>query len=142
MKICILFGVALVLSLLQGCSDDDNPVPNVSFTAYIDIHLPDYSGVVFTVNRDRYGNQIGVSGIIVYRLSEMEFYAFERYCPHDKKLTCRVTVGNENSMARCSCCQSEFLILSPTGDVVSGPSNWGLKRYRTRIEGSYLVVSN
>lgn len=132
----------LTFLFLFGCSKEDNPVPNVSFTAYIDILLPDYSGTVFTINRDRYGNLIGISGIIVYRLSDVEFYAFERYCPHDQKLTCKVSVGDDNSIAQCNCCQSEFLILSPTGDVVSGPAQIGLKRYKTRIEGSYLVVYN
>jgi nitrite reductase/ring-hydroxylating ferredoxin subunit len=128
--------------LLSGCSKDDYPVPNVSFTAYIDIHLPDYSGTAFTVNRDRYGNQIGVAGIIVYRLSDIEYYAFERYCPHDQKINCKAVLADDKSTAVCTCCESEFLILSPTADVVSGPSKLGLKNYRTRIDGPYLVVSN
>ncbi len=142
MKVRFFLVVTITILFLFGCSKEDDPIPNVSFTAYIDIRLPDYSGSVFTVNRDSYGHLIGVSGIIVYRISDVEFYAFERYCPHDKKLTCRVTVGEENSIAQCSCCQSEFLILSPTGDVVSGPAKSGLKVYRTRMEGDYLVVYN
>ncbi len=142
MKASSLYIAMVLIAILFGCSKDNHPVPNVSFTAYIDIQLPDYAGTVFTINRDRNGNQIGIAGVIVYRLSDMEFYAFERYCPHDQKINCRVTIGEENSTAQCNCCKSEFLILSPTGDVVSGPSAYGLKRYRTRVDGSYLVISN
>ena len=142
MKAFIILTILFFFLLLPSCSKDDDPVPNVSFTAYIDIFLPDYSKTVFTVNRDRYGNQIGVSGVIVYRLSNSEFYAFERYCPHDQKLSCRVALDDDNSMAICPCCKSEFLVLSSTGDVVSGPSRYSLKYYRTRIDGTYLVISN
>ena len=136
-----LFSCIAIL-FLSGCSKDEHPVPNVSFTAYIDIYLPDYAGTVFTVNRDRYGNQIGVAGVIVYRLSDVEFYAFERYCPHDQKISCKVTLAEDNSVAICNCCKSEFLVLSPSGDVVSGPSKYGLKYYKTRIDGPYLVIFN
>ncbi len=139
----ILLGVVLsFLFLHYSCEKTNDPVPNVSFTAYLDKSLPDYSGTVFTVYRDRFGNKIGISGVIVFRLSDVEFYVFERYCPHDKKLNCIVSISDDKSLAECGCCNSQYLILSPTGDVISGPSKWNLKTYRSRVEGNYLVISN
>ena len=104
--------------------------------------LPDYNKDVFSVRNDRYGNRVGVSGVIVYRMAFDEYHVFERYCPHDQKLTCAVDIAPGNTTAVCPCCESEFLIATQDGDVVSGPSVYSLKTYRTRMDGNYLVIYN
>jgi hypothetical protein len=82
MQRVIFLIMATMFVFTAGCKKEENPVPQVSFTAYIDILLPDYSGTVFTVNRDRYGNQIGISGIIVYRVPLCGI-RFSRYAGSD-----------------------------------------------------------
>lgn len=134
--------LTLTLVFAFGCKKDEHPVPNYRFTAYIDLGLPDYNRDVFTAYNDRFGNRVGVAGVIVYRMGRDEYYVFERYCPHDKKLTCAVDIAAGNTTAICPCCESEFLIAVPDGDVIDGPSVYSLKAYRTRMDGSYLVVYN
>ncbi len=141
MKNLYLF-LALTLIFAIGCKKDEHPVPNYRFTAYIDLGLPDYNRDVFTVKNDRFGNRVGVSGVIVYRMGPQEYFVFERYCPHDKKSTCVVDVAAGNTTAICPCCESEFLIAAPDGDVIEGPSVYSLKTYRTHMEGNYLVIYN
>lgn len=136
--VCLL--VTLIFAF--GCKKEEHPVPNYRFTAYIDLGLPDYNRDVFTVSYDRYGNRVGVAGVIVYRVAFDAYYVFERYCPHDQKLTCAVKVEEGNTTAKCPCCESEFLIAAQDGDVLEGPSVYSLKTYRTRMDGNYLVIYN
>ena len=139
-KNSVLILVTLILTF--GCKKDEHPVPNYRFTAYIDLMLPDFNKDVFTVSYDRDGSRVGVSGVIVYRMAFDDYYVFERYCPHDQKLTCAVEIAKGNTTAICPCCESEFLIVAPDGDVVAGPSVYALKTYRTRMDGNYLVIYN
>jgi len=132
--------IALILFL--GCKSDEHPVPNYRFTAYIDLMLPNYNKDVFIVDYDRYGNRVGVGGVIVYRELSGEYFAFERYCPYDEKISCRVEIAEGNTTAVCPCCGSEFLIISQDGDVLEGPSVYSLKTYHTRIENGELVIYN
>ncbi|WP_158522794.1 Rieske (2Fe-2S) protein [Geofilum rhodophaeum] len=130
------------LLFLFGCKKEEHPVPNYRFTAYVDLMLPDYNQQVFTLRTDSYGARVGVAGVIVYRLAMDEYYAFERYCPHDKDPQCAVAPDEDPTLAVCPCCGSKFLLLSEIGDVVEGPSAYSLKRYKTRVEGSTLIIYN
>lgn len=132
--------VACTLLLLFGCKKEEHPVPNYRFSAYVDLMLPDYNQQVFTLRTDSYGARVGVAGVIVYRLAMDEYYAFERYCPHDKDPQC--AVAPDATRAVCHCCGSRFLLLSEIGAVVEGPSAYSLKRYKTRVEGSTLIIYN
>lgn len=135
--------VACTLLLLFGCKKEEHPVPNYRFSAYVNLGLPDYNQQVFALRTDTYGARVGVAGVIVYRVAMDEYYAFECYCPHDKDPQCRVAVDKEDpTLAVCPCCGSRFLLLSEIGDVVEGPSAYSLKRYKTRVEGSTLIIYN
>jgi nitrite reductase/ring-hydroxylating ferredoxin subunit len=139
-NIVIILLVTLIFAL--GCKKDEHPVPNNRFTAYIDLRLPEYNTNVFTVGYDRFGSRVGVAGVIVYRVALDEYYVFERYCPHDQELKCAVDIADGNTTAICPCCESEFLIAAQDGDVIDGPSDYSLKTYRTRMDGSFLVIYN
>ena len=130
------------LLFLFGCKKEEHPVPNYRFKAYVNLGLPDYNQQAFTLRTDSYGARVGVAGVIVYRLAMDEYYAFERYCPHDKDPQCAVAPDEDPTLAVCPCCGSKFLLLSEIGDVVEGPSAYSLKRYKTRVEGSTLIIYN
>lgn len=130
------------LLLLFGCNKEEHPVPNYRFSAYVNLGLPDYNEQVFALRTDTYGARVGVAGVIVYREAMDEYYAFERYCPHDKDPQCAVAPDEDPTLAVCPCCGSKFLLLSEIGDVVEGPSAYSLKRYKTRVEGSTLIIYN
>lgn len=140
-----LFVISYTLLFVFGCKEDDHPVPNQRFTAYINLMLPDYINKdAFVAIYDSYGSRIGIGGVIVYRVGDGRYYVFERYCPHDEKLTCLVDLEEGNTSAQCPCCESRFFIISETGDRIEGPSDYSLKPYRNRVEpnGTILVIYN
>ena len=83
-------------------------------------------------------------GIIVYRVSDTDFIAFERTCPYDPDKCCegnecaRLVVDNSHLTISDPCCNSKYLILD--GSNVSGPSTFPLKQYHTTFDGNALHI--
>lgn len=134
----------ILLSLSSSCDKRNNPVPVARFSITIDLNLPDYNKDAFILNYDPYTRRVvGVSGVLIKRdLTGDGFNAFERYCPHDQKTSCKVKFDEDLSTATCPCCESQFLIASPDADVLDGPSVYPLKTYKTRLEGRRLTIYN
>ncbi len=131
----------LIIILSHSCKTDEHPVPMVSFSVQVDLDLPDFAGEVFILPSVFMGRRVGVSGVIVYRISYNEYVAFDRYCTYDKDPRCMVFVDDNNSIAICSCCKSEFLISSfDIADVINGPATIALRKYNTRVEGRKLII--
>ncbi len=134
-------GFLLVLFLLfpVSCGKDSwHPVPSVpvSFTinieSTINIELNNIGGWAYYSGGHR--------GIIIYRWSVDEFRAFDRACPHHPFEACALIRVEDPPVAKCSCCESLFLLLD--GSVVRGPSRFPLKQYRTYLQFPFLSVSN
>ncbi len=133
--------------LLTGCDDQvRDEFPRTNFTGYFNLNYPEYSGTVFTARYDMDGNRVGISGIIVYKISSDQYYAFERMCPHETSPSCRVHVDPEENtdIAECECCGSKFLVASEYGELIEGKAKRGLKTYRTAFnpQTRQLVVSS
>lgn len=83
-------------------------------------------------------------GIIVYRLNQTDFMAFERTCPHDPDACCegtecaRLVVDENRLFISDPCCGSVYLILD--GSNESGPSQYNLKQYHTSYDGYTLHI--
>lgn len=123
----------ITTTLLTGCyAEDEMPVPEVYVDAYIDLYDPQYQETVFTAYRDHDGNMIGNYGIIVYCPDLYTAYAYDRMCPHDVDNYCMIEDMYDGTVM-CPCCNSSFVISNSTGNVISGPSRWPLKSYRTEI---------
>jgi len=134
-----------IVFLLTTCQKDAyTPLPHVDVniqlfpnsTQYLDINT--VGGFVYiTAN---YPSR----GIIVYRLTDSEFLAFERTCPHDPDACCtgtqcsRLVVDQSRLRITDSCCQSVYLILD--GSNISGPSQYRLKQYNTSYDGTVLHI--
>ncbi|MFW6043650.1 MAG: Rieske 2Fe-2S domain-containing protein [Marinilabiliaceae bacterium] len=149
MKSFLIYLIYPILTiLLTGCGDQvRDEFPQTSFVGYFNLNHSEYSGTVFTAQRDRDGNRVGISGIIVYQNSADEYYAFERMCPHEKKHNCKVHIDpdEDTNIAECKCCGSRFLIANENGEVIEGKAPPpGLKRYRTAFDRqtNQLVVSS
>lgn len=82
----------------------------------------------------------GYSGIVVFRLSQDEFVAYDRACPYDYKNGCRVVVEPSNVTMIDSCCNSHFIYTD--GSPYEGPVHVSLKHYRTSYDGNYLRITN
>ena len=134
----------LILSLLLAfsCNKDENNqgqgiIPNVYVNFTIYPNTIDY----IPPGGYKYYNDQGYRGIILYRLDQNSFFAYERTCPFDPDKDCaRVEVETSGVIAVDSCCMSQYILLD--GSPFSGPSALPLKQYRIQYDGSALTVIN
>ncbi len=84
----------------------------------------------------------GEKGIIVYRLSNTDFLAFERKCPHDgvNNGNAIVKVQADNYNIKDTICGSKFSIID--GQILQGPSTKPLYQYITYFDGNVLNIHN
>lgn len=83
------------------------------------------------------------NGIIIYRYSEDEFYAFDRTCPYNLKKSIAVKTGNASDpIAKCPECGSEYVLPSLAFPTEKGPSKSPLKQYNTNFNGVMISVYN
>ena len=128
------------LLLLMSCDDINHPtIPykKVDFTIYPNdvmyYKLNTYGGYEYFTG--------GVNGIVVYRLDEWSFYAFDRACSYDwENPDSWLWMHSNGIMLIDSCCGSVFNILD--GTVISGPARYPLRQYYTRYDGWQLRVYN
>jgi len=134
--------VALLMSmlLLMSCDNINHPtIPykKVDFTIYPNdvmyYKLNTYGGYEYFTG--------GVNGVVVYRLDEWSFYAFDRACSFDwDNPDSWLWMHPNGIMLVDSCCGSVFNILD--GSVISGPARYPLRQYYTRYDGWQLRVYN
>jgi len=134
--------VTLLMSmlLLMSCDNINHPtIPykRVDFTIYPNdvmyYKLNTYGGYEYFTG--------GVNGVVVYRLDEWSFYAFDRACSFDwDNPDSWLWMHPNGIMLVDSCCGSVFNILD--GSVISGPARYPLRQYYTRYDGWQLRVYN
>jgi hypothetical protein len=131
--------LALMMLLPLSCGKDGrHPVPdvmvnftlNLESTQYIELNV--VGGWAYFTG--------GYRGIIIYRQSIDEFRAFDRACPYHPYDDCALIRVFDPPLATDTCCGSRFLLID--GSVVTGPSEWPLKQYRTFFNPPFLQVSN
>lgn len=141
-----IFIIILFAFFATSCDKRENPIPIARFNVTIDLNLPDYNKNNFTLIRDFSGRKIGVSGVLISRGTgsdgSVQYFAFERYCPHDQSISCNVDFDDDFTTATCSCCKSQFLVATQDGDILSGPSKFPLKTYHTRLNNNLLTIYN
>ena len=129
--------LGILLCLTVGCDgyDDGMPRPPVNFyiypndAYYSDLHI--YGGHMYFTG--------GISGVVVYRIGEWEFAAFDRACPYDwDHADSWIWVEDNGILLSCERCGSQFNILD--GGIVTGPSRFPLRRYYTKFDGMILRV--
>jgi len=134
----ILLGLFLIFS--PSCKDEDNnniPLTEVNFIIQLDD--PDYIRLK-TIGGWEYLSG-GSRGIIIYRLGQNEFRAYDRHCTFQPSNTCAlVSVDPNNITASDDCCGSAFLLSD--GSVSRPPATTSLKQYQTVYDGTTLRVSN
>ena len=135
-----LFFFFLSISLLISCKGyKHETIPNVSvnFTIYPDdvtyMRLNYIGGYEYFT--------VGVAGIIVYRVDMSNFMAYDRACPYDwQENDAWLEVEESGLTIIDKHCGSRFNILD--GSVISGPSPYRLKYYKTAYDGKKLRIYN
>ena len=81
----------------------------------------------------------GVNGIVVYRLDEWTFMAYDRACSYDwEDHESWLWVAPDGLRLVDSLCGSTFNILD--GNVLGGPAIYPARRYATRFDGARLRI--
>jgi hypothetical protein len=131
----------LLFVILSSCKDKNNEytdlIPNVPVNFYLQ---PDGIDFIAAGSWRVYENE-GYRGILVYRIDQNEFHAYERTCPFDPQIeTAIVEVNNSGILMVDSTCMSLYNILdgSPSG----GPAVLPLKQYFTEFDGNQLHIYN
>ena len=84
----------------------------------------------------------GVNGIVLYRESDLEFFAYDRTCTqypaHDKAV---VEDASFFGVYQCPDCESTYLLMNGA-EPNSGPAQYPLVEYHTSIQGDVLHITN
>jgi len=133
------FFLAILFLLATSCGGYDHPnfpkVP-VDFSLYPDDAL--------VINLNYIGGHEyftgGVNGVVVFRIDQWSFSAFDRACPHDWDHVDepRVWVEEDGITLRCEKCKTLYNILD--GSVITGVSKYPLKPYYTNYDGVKLRI--
>lgn len=134
-----LWYLLAVLFLLSACNDSTvGPgIPDALVNEQINVTSLQYpqlrqdGGYVYL--------NAGYKGIIVIRQNANLYTAFERTCPYDPMNSCMVEADQSNLFLVDTCCGSQFNF---QGQVMSGPAVYGLRQYRTSLNGSVLSITN
>ncbi len=132
----------LITIVLFSCSKDrqvnNNPfLPTYPFTIDLNTNLPSYSQLKFTSNPILITTPgIGIKGIIVMKVGENDFRAFEASCPNLIPSDCsQLTINGINAI--CPCDEKEYSLFTGLGNGTQP-----LKPYRVDVLGDVIRVSN
>jgi len=124
-----------------ACNDKNDEYQNLIPNVYVDFYIqPDGIDFISLGNWKVY-NLVGYRGIIIYRIDQYTFHAYERCCPYDPQLdSAIVEVNNSGILMVDSLCMSLYSILD--GSPAGGPATIPLKQYFTEYDGNQLHVYN
>ncbi len=153
-KLNVFFIIIFLPVLALSCRKAKNDViPTVYVDFYISLNDPLFTNLLTPLTYTYVSastNNLGASaagydynGIIVFRLSEEEFYAYDRTCPYDYEVNKKSVKVNvvDDIFAVCPSCGSKFA-LSANGTPASGVSPYPLKNYRAGFNGQLVHVYN
>ena len=137
--------ISLVI-LILSCSSDSvrykNPyIPDYNFTITINANLPTYTKLLSAVNLLLiFDGTSGANGIIVMKISDTDYRAWEANCPNQYPSACsRMVINGVN--AKCPCDEIEYSVFNGVG--VNGQGEYTMKPYRVDILSKNLIrVSN
>ena len=138
LKVKIAIFIGIIFFLFQGCEKNEkHPLPNVDVDLYINLSYAE-NVALNTPGGSKIFNQ-GINGIIVFRIDNSTFGAYEITCPYESEtMDCYVEVNGV--VARCPCCGSEYFLND--NSILKGPTKWPLKSYYTDFTGIVLLVTN
>lgn len=128
--VAFIAGTSLVSCKKGGC----NVIPNVQvFERVSQVEYPALRVENQAVTIDRGG----VAGLVVMRLSGNEFVAFDRCSTVEPHKKCSVNV--EGVIATDPCTKATYIL---TNGSPSAIAECPLKRYRARLEGETILITN
>lgn len=135
-----LFLLIVFVSALFSCSDNNrsnnNPyIPNYAVNAYIDTNLPLYNKLIY-ISNPVYIPNYGAKGLIVIKVGEGLFNAFDAACPNQDITTCTaMTIDGINAV--CPCDKTSYNLFTGLGG-----KEYPMKQYRAEFTGTVIHVYN
>jgi len=135
-----LFLLLFLISFINiKCDKQNTPVPYVYVNISIYLDDPAFNDLRIP------GNSVnitgGVNGIVIYRLSDVEFLAFDRTCTYKTEENCHVEIDETGIfLVDKECCESKFSILD--GSPQEGLAEFPLLQYQTNYNGLVLKIYN
>ena len=83
----------------------------------------------------------GVNGIVLYRESDLVFYAYDRTCTMFPEHNEAVSENDFDGIFECPECESTYLLMNEAYPN-SGPARYPLVQYHTSIQGDVLHIYN
>jgi len=141
-KIALTLIIATIISVFYSCTEEEPViVPDVYVYFTINLDLPQFNHLksinnAVKVNNEGYNN----NGVIVYRLSYDDYYAFDATCPQHVNVSTSVTLDDSGSGGGATCphCSTTYSFFN-YGQASNG---YPLKRYKVNLSGNLLTVSN
>ena len=137
--------IAVLVSILAGicaasCETNRGPIiPYVKVDKYLLLYA-DLAGM--GIGTASLINDEGYKGIVLYRETDLGFYAFDRTCTlfpeHDEAV---VEDSTFFGVFECPDCHSTYLLMNG-GEPNSGPAQFPLVQYQTSIQGDLLHITN
>ena len=132
------FILIFIFVFLLSCDKEHERIPYVYVNIQKSLDDPELNSLLIP------GNFVyitgGVNGIILYRLSNDEFLAWERTCPYVPSNNCKISVDETNVFCECPCCESKYIIMD--GTAYEGPSTYSIKGYQTYFDGLDIRIYN
>jgi hypothetical protein len=82
------------------------------------------------------------NGIIIYRASQDEFYAFDRTCTYDVEKSIAVEIDESGIIAVCPECGSKYVLPNIGFPTKESPSKYQLHQYKTSFNDLIVHVYN
>jgi nitrite reductase/ring-hydroxylating ferredoxin subunit len=141
-KIAFLFQLAAFQLLPISCGENEPLiVPDVAVDITLQLSLPQYSALNAVNNAIKLGGYgYRGNGVVVYRYSLDQFYAFDATCPQHIEQNASVALDDNGSAGTATCphCKTVYYLYND-GYPKSG---YRLKKYSTALQGGSLHVFN
>ncbi|GGG95308.1 hypothetical protein GCM10011416_11020 [Polaribacter pacificus] len=132
----------LFLTALISCtksSIENDLLPNITVNETVNLNLPKF------INLQVPGGSAyisgGVNGIVIYKLNNNEFKAFDRACPHLPVSSCTQMVIKNTIKLVCPCDDSEFNILNGS-PLTEGITHYAREYLVTVFNANTLRITN
>lgn len=133
--------MVLFFVTLGSCiEEEERIIPYTHVDIRINLSLPQYYALNI-INNAIIIPYVGYNqnGVIVYRLNQEEFFAFDATCPQHVHTSTAIAIDdNDPGNAICPYCNKVYILLN-LGYVEGG---YPLQRYRTSLHGTELRIYN
>ncbi|MBK9292211.1 MAG: hypothetical protein IPM52_11380 [Bacteroidetes bacterium] len=143
----VLLVFVLWLAFVSCAKEERNPnIPNVYINILINPNSTQYQPLNTAGGWMYLTSDLPSRGIIVHRINQTEFVAFDRIPPNEPNKCCdgnnctRLVVDGNYPFAKDNCTGTLYSLLD--GSIFQGSGRWPMIRYNTAYDGAMLRIFN